>query len=49
MEYKPTILIMDDDLAMQTVLEIALREGRLSGYPGQRRARGHRENSRAQA
>ena len=29
MEYKPTILIMDDDLAMQTVLEIALRE---AGY-----------------
>lgn len=29
MENKPTILIMDDDLAMQTVLEIALRE---AGY-----------------
>ncbi|HNP69666.1 MAG TPA: response regulator [Kouleothrix sp.] len=29
MEQKPTILIMDDDLAMQTVLEIALRE---AGY-----------------
>jgi len=30
MEQKRTILIMDDDLAMQTVLEIALRE---AGYP----------------
>ena len=29
MEQKRTILIMDDDLAMQTVLEIALRE---AGY-----------------
>ena len=29
MEHKRTILIMDDDLAMQTVLEIALRE---AGY-----------------
>lgn len=29
MEQKPTILIIDDDMALQTVLEIALRE---SGY-----------------
>lgn len=29
MEQKPTILIIDDDLALQTVLEIALRE---AGY-----------------